>query len=288
MTNEWFYLNAEEQVGPYPGEQLHELIASGAIQRNTLLWTEGMEEWLPAEQIDNLFPETVAPVTQVVAQAQVTTGTVASPEVGNNYPLPPFPIKKANFGLHIWMGLIIPLIAGGILLIALTIIGGSSAAEPEGVPSDGAAAGFAIILLFTLPILYILPIVGAIIGYVHLYRAWTILQPGMAQTTPGQAIGFLFIPFFNLYWIFIAYKGFATDWNRIMSSYEDTKHAPKMNEGVFLWFCIAPLTLVLSFLSPIFYYMAHSQICKGINFFANRSKLGSNTVAGSVSGVKLY
>jgi hypothetical protein len=49
--------------------------------------------------------------------------------------------------------------------------------------------------------------------YTTLYRAWKCLQPGgLARTTPGKAIGFLFIPFFNLYWIFQAINA-TTIWN---------------------------------------------------------------------------
>lgn len=48
---------------------------------------------------------------------------------------------------------------------------------------------------------------------VFLYRCWELVQDGQAQTTPGQAVGFLFIPFFNLYWMFVAIRGLAEDLN---------------------------------------------------------------------------
>jgi|GEM_PF-5646854 len=37
------------------------------------------------------------------------------------------------------------------------------------------------------------------------YRLWRLVPPERAATTPGRAVGFLFIPLFNLYWNFIAF-----------------------------------------------------------------------------------
>jgi hypothetical protein len=42
---------------------------------------------------------------------------------------------------------------------------------------------------------------------------WTAIQDGNARTTPGKAVGLLFIPFFNVYWMFIVWSGFVTDYN---------------------------------------------------------------------------
>lgn len=40
---------------------------------------------------------------------------------------------------------------------------------------------------------------------VLLYRLWRLIPPEKARTTPGQAVGFMFIPLFNLYWAFVAF-----------------------------------------------------------------------------------
>jgi hypothetical protein len=76
----------------------------------------------------------------------------------------------------------------------------------------------------------------AVCLYVLLYKAWSVIQDGRPRTTPGQAIGFLFIPFFNLYWIFVAYRGLAEDLNR----YGQRIHPPARiaSEGAALAFCI--------------------------------------------------
>jgi hypothetical protein len=77
---------------------------------------------------------------------------------------------------------------------------------------------------------------GATIWYLLLYKAWSVIQDGNASTTPEKAVGFIFIPFFNFYWIFKAWYGFALDYNRYIERY--TLNAPKLGESLFLAFCI--------------------------------------------------
>lgn len=45
------------------------------------------------------------------------------------------------------------------------------------------------------------------------HRAWRMIQDGNARTTPGKAVGLMFIPLFNLYWAFQLIWGFAKDYN---------------------------------------------------------------------------
>jgi len=42
-----------------------------------------------------------------------------------------------------------------------------------------------------------------------LYKFWELVPASQAETTPGKAVGFCFIPFFVFYWIYIAYYKLA-------------------------------------------------------------------------------
>jgi serine/threonine-protein kinase len=53
-----------------------------------------------------------------------------------------------------------------------------------------------------------------------LHKCWTAIQDGDARTTPGKAIGLLFVPFYALFWASQAYPGFASDYNRLISRRE--------------------------------------------------------------------
>ena len=43
------------------------------------------------------------------------------------------------------------------------------------------------------------------------YKCWKALPVGFARLTPGKAVGYLFIPFFNFYWSFPSFYGLAQD-----------------------------------------------------------------------------
>ena len=46
------------------------------------------------------------------------------------------------------------------------------------------------------------------------YKCWKAVPTEIARTTPGKAVGFLFIPVFNFYWAFVSYMGLAEDLNK--------------------------------------------------------------------------
>jgi hypothetical protein len=71
------------------------------------------------------------------------------------------------------------------------------------------------------------------------YHAWLSIQPYGVRTTPGKAVGFLFIPFFNFYWIFQAIYGLAKDFNRIVR--ERSLRVNFISEGLALTYCIFAL-----------------------------------------------
>jgi hypothetical protein len=71
------------------------------------------------------------------------------------------------------------------------------------------------IALLGLPAL-LFGVAGMVVFLRFVYRIWSAIQDGHARTTPGRAVGFLFIPFFNVYWIFQALAGFASDFNALV------------------------------------------------------------------------
>ena len=91
-----------------------------------------------------------------------------------------------------------------------------------------------ITLLSSIPIVY-----SVIIGCLLWFNAWASIQDGHARTTPGKAIGFLFIPFYNLYWIFQAFWGFAKDYNSYIARHKVV--VSRLPEGLFLSLCILSL-----------------------------------------------
>ena len=97
-------------------------------------------------------------------------------------------------------------------------------------------------------------VAGMVISHILLYRFWCVIQDGEARTTPGKAVGFCFIPFFNLYWIYVAIVGLAEDLN----AYCDQRNIDglRVSEGLALtWFVLSLLAVPFYFLSLVILIM---------------------------------
>lgn len=288
MSDQWHLLQDGQQYGPYTGEQLVEFAADGRVIRESMLWAEGMAEWVPASQVEGLFPPETAPVpvatytpggppppwmgggTVPVAAARPvgmagpgSTGMMAGrPRLlmhaapGEDYPQTD--TKSA------WFGLLVALLAGGggVLLLLLGLLGSGT------IKLEGKAGGEHVVLLLLIIASVVAILVAWLLQLVYLARLWGALGYSNPRTTPGKAIGLMFVPLFNLYWIFVVIHGLAQDWNRITHQHPNLMHAPKLSEGMFLTYCFGcvlfpPLALALWF--PLM-----AQICNAINFMAYR------------------
>src|SRR5262245_9654746 len=47
---DWYYDTGGQQSGPVPDSQLDELVRSGVIQPETLVWRTGMPDWQPLHE----------------------------------------------------------------------------------------------------------------------------------------------------------------------------------------------------------------------------------------------
>ncbi len=54
-SNEWFYVQDRQKVGPVSKEQIRSLFEDGTISGEDLVWTQGMSEWKPANQVQARF-----------------------------------------------------------------------------------------------------------------------------------------------------------------------------------------------------------------------------------------
>ena len=133
----------------------------------------------------------------------------------------------------------------GYGIIGLT--GGLEGSEPQGA---GAIVGAVIVCVGFFALL-----AAPIAAVVWLYQSWSSVPPEMRYTnggtwmTPGKAIGFLFIPFFNLVWLFIANLGLCDAVNRTLVARGGPPRAPR---GIALAACIAQVVPYCNFLvAPI-------------------------------------
>src|SRR5262249_39559951 len=81
-------------------------------------------------------------------------------------------------------------------------------------------------------------------------KLWAAIQDGNARTTPGMAVGLSFIPFWNLYWMFQVYYGWALDFNRYAAYHR--RDVPPVSEGVPLAACILQLCGFIPYVGGLF------------------------------------
>ncbi len=63
MSNRTWYIAIDgKQAGPYPEDQFLEFIANGQVDRNSLVWSEGMSAWQRAGYVPGLFAPAQPPV----------------------------------------------------------------------------------------------------------------------------------------------------------------------------------------------------------------------------------
>ncbi|MFQ5570083.1 MAG: hypothetical protein ACE5G0_10445 [Rhodothermales bacterium] len=95
----------------------------------------------------------------------------------------------------------------------------------------------------------LLAIYGVVVFAVLLYKMWASIQDGHARTSPGKAVGFLFIPFFNIYWAFQALWGFARDYNAFIDRHGLDN--PRLSSGLFLAYVVLSLGAIVPFLGLV-------------------------------------
>jgi len=74
---EWYYAEGKEQKGPVSEEQFAELIRSGGIQAQTLVWLEGMSAWQPYSQVASMSQQAASAGTTPAASEPVSNPTPA-------------------------------------------------------------------------------------------------------------------------------------------------------------------------------------------------------------------
>ncbi len=104
-----------------------------------------------------------------------------------------------------------------------------------------------------------------------LYKMWDSINDGHSRTTPGKAIGFLFIPFFNFYWIFQVWGGFPADYNAYLDRHQLS--APHLSPGIYVVYPILSLLsalpvvgVVIAIIGTFVFLAVISKTCDAVNF----------------------
>ena len=184
------------------------------------------------------------------------------------------PVSKGMFLALIGGGYAVAIVLMIVAMIAM--IGGAAAAQNAGNGQDSAAVNAAVaggmgMMMLAMACLWV-PLIAFL---VLLYKAWSAIQDGQVRTTPGKAVGFLFIPFYNFYWMFPAIWGWAQDYNGYTTRHGIARE--EMSEGLFLAYLISSLVFVPAALVLMFIVVA--KMCDGVNTIANAKPMAMGAVA---------
>jgi hypothetical protein len=277
-NQQWYYTDASgQQAGPVTEAQLKQLLSNGTLSADTMVWAEGMENWVLSAEVSSLqsvptpSPSQNPSLSPIITQAAAPyspqaanpyappqTQVTAAPVTDDDYFIPD--VKRTNYGLFAGT-----FIVGFLLLIAGFFVLGftqetrttqSYGSDPYGFNNSSSSSSEVSVPAIVMMVLgFGFLMWGGILGLIYLHRAWRLVQPGGATTTPGKAVGFLFIPLFAIYWTFIAYRKLAA--------------APRAGEGLFLAYAI--LGAIGAFVSLaglagiVIYLIAMKQLCNIVN-----------------------
>jgi hypothetical protein len=110
-------------------------------------------------------------------------------------------------------------------------------------------------------------VVHTVLTLVLLFNMWKRLEDGVTPVTGGKAVGFLFIPFFNIYWFFRVWGGYPTEYNKYIE--RNRLSAPAISSGIFVGFTVtvilASVILVPILILPFVTVFLIARGCDAIN-----------------------
>jgi hypothetical protein len=79
----WYFMqgNNPNPTGPVPEAEFHRLTTGGQIGPQTLVWTEGMAQWVPAGQVPGLGPNGGGPAAQAAPAVQAGPTTLTPSDI---------------------------------------------------------------------------------------------------------------------------------------------------------------------------------------------------------------
>lgn len=204
----WYLSRGGKAEGPFPEEHVAHWLKSTQISPETLACAEGGQEWKRLDEID-AFVRFVRPPAPSTASPPPPpppgTAPVQSSSRADTGQSP-----QARFG-----SLFAAIALSGIVLLLDVICIGDTGET---------LSGGAIIIGFCVA-------VGCLIAWaVFHYGLWQLLPEQFRETIPGKAVGFLFIPFFNCYWVFRSYMGVNRGLNRLAEA--NGLPPPRANVGL--------------------------------------------------------
>ncbi len=104
-----------------------------------------------------------------------------------------------------------------------------------------------------------------IVQMIFIYKMWNAINDGQTKPTPGAALGFLFIPFFSLYWIFVVWGAWPTRYNAYIQ--RQRIQAQPVGQGLFI---AALLCGWIPLVGLVLWAIVLGKVCGAVNALSPR------------------
>lgn len=224
----WFIsFDGATGYGPYPSEEIAAFVRDGRANANSLVWRNGENARPIASEpeFSRLFTQSAPNANSFVNSASVSP-TVQKLNARYRY-----------YWLCIVLAIVLPL--AGVLFDFISAL-------VADLSTPIFTAGGLILACVAL-------IVASVSFFSFIYAFWKTLPADYAPTTPGRAVGFLFIPYFVFYWNFIVFYEGARAANRALTDFTPkTLQRTQISEGLGLVYAITcivcqPVAFIVTF-----------------------------------------
>lgn len=180
-------------------------------------------------------------------------------------------LYAASLGLAI-LALILAFLSVVFLRLIIEIVG-----------MENVGVVFTVIIVFVFTGVLQFGVMHMVFTFLILAKMWGSIQDGYARATPGEAIGYLFVPFYNLYWVFQAWGGFPEDYNSFVNRHR--LQVSSINSSAFSAYPSLTLLSLIPFLGILpaiinlfVFYSMISATCDAVNALAEVNPDGLNQV----------
>ncbi|WPJ94387.1 DUF4339 domain-containing protein [Coraliomargarita algicola] len=175
MDKKYYILHNQEQLGPVSEEELREKLSTGEYSYFDLCWHEEMSDWSP------------------ISETLQFEGGKVPPPSPPNMPPPPVHIPPGNQLQQnainwkpalLWMSIATACSLGSNISSFVFYRNKNDSLE----------------IILSIP-----SIVAIIYACILHYKCWQAIDESSRVTTPGKAVGLMFVPIYNFYWAFITW-----------------------------------------------------------------------------------
>ncbi len=196
----WYYARDRQPCGPENIRGITQAIESGLILVDTLICRKGENDWVPIGQSELAFLFGMQPVEADFLSDEPVVEGQESDESARKRARVARQARKDLVGLNVVFWIWAALMVTGMVILLVNLRGGVSV-----VVGLNALFGLLPLALAWVP------------NLIQLHQHWKTIQDRHAKISPGKAVGFMFIPLFNTYWIYPAYVGLSQTQNQYIA-----------------------------------------------------------------------